>query len=128
MQITRKQAHLLCVFIASTSNCSYKYISDKFVNFLVLKTNHRIFENLKTYFHIDLLFKCQLIFLYIIGEPCHSNWQEKTIMLVGATGSGKSTMVDSLINYILGVNFNDPFRFSMVNLEEEEKLKKDNQV
>ena len=49
-------------------------------------------------------------------------------MLVGATGSGKSTMVDSLINYIVGVNFNDPFRFSMVNLEEEEKLKKDNQV
>ena len=48
-------------------------------------------------------------------------------MLVGATGSGKSTLVDGIINYILGVNFEDPFRFSMVILEDDEK-KTSNQV
>ena len=48
-------------------------------------------------------------------------------MLVGATGSGKSTLVDGIINYILGVNFEDPYRFTMVELEEEEK-KTNNQV
>ena len=48
-------------------------------------------------------------------------------MLIGATGSGKSTLVDGIINYILGVNFEDPFRFKMVELEEEEK-KTTNQV
>lgn len=48
-------------------------------------------------------------------------------MLVGATGSGKSTLVDSIINYILGVNFEDPFRFTIVELEEDEK-KTTNQV
>nr|XP_022289152.1 uncharacterized protein LOC111101125 isoform X2 [Crassostrea virginica] len=56
----------------------------------------------------------------ILGKPCQHN-DERTIMLVGATGSGKSTLVDGIINYILGVNFEDPFRFTLVVLEEEEK-------
>ncbi|XP_061176106.1 uncharacterized protein LOC133185061 [Saccostrea echinata] len=46
---------------------------------------------------------------------------EKTIILVGATGCGKSTMVDGIINYIMGVNFQDEFRFTLLELEEEEK-------
>lgn len=49
------------------------------------------------------------------------------MMLVGATGSGKSTLVDGFINYILGVSFEDPFRFKIVTLEKEEQ-KNDNQV
>lgn len=49
---------------------------------------------------------------------------EKTIMLVGATGSGKSTLVDGIVNYVLGVQFNDPVRFTLVQLEEEENNKK----
>lgn len=48
-------------------------------------------------------------------------------MLVGATGSGKSTLVDGIVNYIMGVSFDDPFRFRIVTLEEEEK-KSHNQV
>lgn len=52
---------------------------------------------------------------------------EKTIMLVGATGSGKSTLVDGIVNYVMGVSFDDPFRFTLVQLEEEEK-KLHNQV
>ena len=49
-------------------------------------------------------------------------------MLVGATGSGKRTLVDGIINYITGVSFWDPFRFSMVTLEDEERKRKTNQV
>lgn len=52
---------------------------------------------------------------------------EKTIMLVGATGSGKSTLVDGIVNYVMGVSFDDPFRFTLVQLEEEE-IKIHNQV
>ena len=48
-------------------------------------------------------------------------------MLVGATGSGKSTLVDGIINYIMGVNFEDNFRLRMVTLEKEE-MKTLNQV
>lgn len=42
-------------------------------------------------------------------------------MLVGATGSGKSTLVDGIINYVMGVSFDDPFRFTLAQLEEEVK-------
>lgn len=61
-----------------------------------------------------------------LGKACYTQF-ERTIMLVGATGSGKSTLVDGIINYILDVNFEDFFRFKMVVLEEEE-MKTTNQV
>lgn len=48
-------------------------------------------------------------------------------MLVGATGSGKSTLVDGFVNYVMGVSFDDTFRFTLVQLEEEER-KTHNQV
>lgn len=53
------------------------------------------------------------------GNPI-KDIDEKTIMLVGETGSGKSTLVDCMVNYVMGVHFDDPFRFTIVQLEEEE--------
>ena len=68
------------------------------------------------------------IFYFIsIGNPKQGTDEEKTILLVGATGSGKSTLVDGIVNYIMGVAFDDPFRFTLVQLEEEER-KTHNQV
>ena len=49
-------------------------------------------------------------------------------MLVGATGTGKSTLVDGMINYILGVNWSDPYRLTLVDLEEDEVKRGINQV
>lgn len=49
-------------------------------------------------------------------------------MLLGATGCGKSTLVDGIVNYVLGVRFDDTVRFTFVQLEREEKENKDNQV
>lgn len=48
-------------------------------------------------------------------------------MLVGATGSGKSTLVDGIVNYVMGVSFDDPYRFTLIQLEKEEN-KMENQV
>ncbi|KAF3857673.1 hypothetical protein F7725_010874 [Dissostichus mawsoni] len=36
-------------------------------------------------------------------------------MLLGATGSGKSTLINGLINYIVGVEWEDDFRFKLVD-------------
>lgn len=63
----------------------------------------------------------------IAGNPKQGSEEEKTIMLVGATGSGKSTLVDGIVNFVMGVSFDDPFRFTLVQLEEEEQ-KTHNQV
>ena len=62
-----------------------------------------------------------------IGNPSKDFYDEKTIMLVGAKGSGKSTLVDGIVNYVMGVCFEDPFRFTMATLEENE-IKNNNKV
>lgn len=49
-------------------------------------------------------------------------------MLVGATGSGKSTLIDGFANYLFGVNWEDNFRFTLVDLEHEEKRRLKDQV
>ncbi|XP_034008630.1 uncharacterized protein LOC117500049 [Trematomus bernacchii] len=41
--------------------------------------------------------------------------RNRTIMLLGATGSGKSTLINGLINYIVGVEWEDDFRFKLVD-------------
>nr|XP_046263751.1 uncharacterized protein LOC124069072 [Scatophagus argus] len=41
--------------------------------------------------------------------------QNRTIMLLGATGSGKSTLINGMINYIVGVEWKDSFRFKIID-------------
>ncbi|CAL8366459.1 unnamed protein product [Boreogadus saida] len=50
---------------------------------------------------------------FIFGDD--SVKQNRTIMVLGATGAGKSTMVNRMINYILGVTWDDTFRFKLVD-------------
>ncbi|XP_045203650.2 uncharacterized protein LOC123556762 [Mercenaria mercenaria] len=63
-----------------------------------------------------------------IGAHPMQDGKSKTILLVGATGTGKSTLVDGIVNYVLGVNWDDPFRFTVIDLETEEKDRENNQA
>jgi hypothetical protein len=54
---------------------------------------------------------------FSFGEPILPEITRKTILLMGATGSGKTTMINAMINYILGVEWDDPFRFILVDEE-----------
>ncbi len=43
-----------------------------------------------------------------------------SMMVVGQTGSGKTTLLNGFINYYMGINFNDDFRYMLI--KEEEKV------
>ncbi|CAL8366279.1 unnamed protein product [Boreogadus saida] len=46
---------------------------------------------------------------HTFGKP------NRTVMFLGATGSGKSTLINGMINYILGIDWKDSFRFKLIN-------------
>ena len=46
--------------------------------------------------------------------------KNKTILLVGAPDSGRTSLMDSLFNFIVGVDWNDPFRFLLKEDGQEE--------
>ncbi len=50
---------------------------------------------------------------YQFGKP-RPDTQEYVVMLVGATGAGKSTLINGMVNYILGVDWEDDFRFKLI--------------
>uniref|UniRef100_A0A672Z1I1 AAA+ ATPase domain-containing protein n=1 Tax=Sphaeramia orbicularis TaxID=375764 RepID=A0A672Z1I1_9TELE len=52
---------------------------------------------------------------YSFGEE--SNRGNRTVILFGQSGSGKSTLINAMVNYILGVKWEDSYRFKLVEAE-----------
>ena len=54
----------------------------------------------------------KVITKYVIGE-CEKSLNEKVLMLVGETGSGKTTLINGIANFVFGVRLEDSFRFKL---------------
>ncbi|XP_038671285.1 uncharacterized protein LOC119975569, partial [Scyliorhinus canicula] len=48
------------------------------------------------------------------GKPTTTH-SVRTIMVLGATGAGKTTLINGMINYILGVEWEDNFRYKLID-------------
>lgn len=51
--------------------------------------------------------------------------ESKTIIVLGQTGSGKTTLLNSLVNFILGVEYEENFRYVIID---EEKVQGNNEI
>ena len=51
---------------------------------------------------------------YAFGTPSLTNFNKKTILMMGETGSGKTTLLNSMMNYIMGVQWNCPYRYQLI--------------
>ena len=58
-----------------------------------------------------------------VGMP-----NERVLLLVGATGAGKSTLINGIVNYIMGVSWNDDFRFKIIIDEKSQSHSQTNQI
>ncbi|KAI1884397.1 hypothetical protein AGOR_G00225990 [Albula goreensis] len=61
---------------------------------------------------------------WTFGEENQS--KTRTILMMGETGTGKSTLINVMVNYILGVEWKDDIRFEII--EEEERCQTESQT
>ena len=57
---------------------------------------------------------------WIFGKEKNQS-KTRTIMMMGETGTGKSTLINVMVNYILGVEYEDDIRFEIIKAEDQTK-------
>ena len=63
---------------------------------------------------VRLEFSCNHVAKMEFGHPTHPPKPNRVLMVVGATGAGKSTLINGIVNYIFGVKWENDFRFKLI--------------
>ncbi|KAI4903637.1 hypothetical protein NFI96_009470 [Prochilodus magdalenae] len=58
----------------------------------------------------------------------HGNLQNNTILMVGETGTGKTTLINTMVNYFLGVKFEDKVWFEITEEEKRDQTESQTSV
>ncbi|XP_018096735.2 uncharacterized protein XB22169600.L [Xenopus laevis] len=80
----------------------------------MMKTHTLLHERKPSVYQLQSEFSNEGYRKYNLGQK-HVGTPNKVALLVGATGSGKTTLINGMCNYILGVDWKDDFRFKLVD-------------
>ena len=88
----------------------------------VLPSEHESPVIYKPHMRDEMIRENSMIARKSIGRPCRNGHgeNERVFLVVGATGAGKSTLINGMVNYMFGVEWKDDFRFKLIT--EDDKL------
>ncbi|XP_069775790.1 uncharacterized protein [Narcine bancroftii] len=86
---------------------AHKFLSDALLIFKGNPSIHKLNINLEVFDQSKHLVKCSF-------GNLSTKRSAKSIMVLGATGSGKTTLINGMVNYILGVEWEDNFRYKLI--------------
>ncbi|XP_050709386.1 uncharacterized protein LOC126994180 isoform X2 [Eriocheir sinensis] len=66
--------------------------------------------------------------VFHIGCPAEQPTSTRCVLLLGETGAGKTTFVNAVLNYLFGVQFDDPFRLQVKEETEDGRMETESQT